>query len=263
MPIRFHVNRPSEEARAVADNMLSQVESQRVNFQSLDMEFLGSLLPGIIHNLSTPLSGVLGATQLLEMRADSISNIIKYKDVISEDAREELLRQLEKNSSNIQIVARNARYLSEILRILVHRINRYNRIVRESVDINELLRIELRFLEADLAFKHKVRKALDVDENMPQVQITYAHLASAIDEFVGHVLSAHDIKRGLIDMKFATAAAPDEVSITVTACFIPRTQPIGKTSALDLYLTRAEEDGWHTQVEYVENNAILTMTRPL
>ena len=46
------------------------LESREGNddLKSQDLTFVGSLLPGILHNMATPLSGVIGATQLMEMR---------------------------------------------------------------------------------------------------------------------------------------------------------------------------------------------------
>ena len=85
---------------------------------------LGALLPGIVHNLSTPLSGIIGGIQLLETRSLNIAEAIEKLDESINPQWREILEQLKRNQKNIGLISRNAESLTGLLRNLVTRISR-------------------------------------------------------------------------------------------------------------------------------------------
>jgi len=204
-------------------------------FQTLDLAFLGSLLPGIIHNFATPLSGVLGATQLLEKRASTIEELVQEHDVLTEAERDELLRQFERNRTNVDILARNAKHLADLLQVLVQRINRGSGATRDTYSLNDLLQNELRFLEAHLGFKHKVKKQITLASGLTTVRLVYGHVAAALEEFVVGTLNMHDLSRGLLEMDFTTEDNVRQASLCVSARYISTGLP-APADPLESYL---------------------------
>jgi hypothetical protein len=223
--------------------------SQAQEFQDLELSFLGSMVPGIIHNMATPLSGVLGATQLLEKRAATISEILEGGGDMGEAQRTELMKQLDRNRANVDILARNARHLADILQALVQRIHRGSSGVREYHSLNELLQNELRFLDANLNFKHKVKKQLSLGAEVRTAKYLYGHVAAAIDEFVISSLAAHDFKQGVLEMDFRTGPADSRMALWIEVRCASAVPAAEECATLNSCLELLRADGWMAEVE--------------
>ncbi len=230
-------------------------------FQTLDLAFLGSLLPGIIHNFATPLSGVLGATQLLEKRASTIEELVNEHEILNTAEREELLKQFERNRTNVDILARNAKHLADLLQVLVQRINRGSGTSRDAYSLNDLLQNELRFLEAHLSFKHKVKKQITMCSGLATVRIVYGHVAAALEEFVVGTLATHDLSRGLLEMDFATEDNSRQAALAVLARYIPLGSP-APADPLESYLALVRSEGCQTELTCDDSRRSLRLIFP-
>jgi len=222
---------------------------QDQEYQDIGLAFLGSLVPGIIHNLATPLSGVLGATQLLEKRVSSITDLLRDLDRLDETERNELIKQFDRNRTNVDILAKNARHLADILQVIVQRINRGNSTVKDSHCINELLQSEIRFLEANLTFKHKVKKQISLGSDTSAAKFVYGHVANVIDEYVTCVLAAHDLTKGLIEMDFTTTSTETHVQLIMEARYQAGDSEATESDVLAICLERLQTSGWSVQEE--------------
>jgi hypothetical protein len=231
-------------------------------FQALDLAFMGSLLPGIIHNLATPLSGVLGATQLLEKRASTLEELFKQLDDVTESERAELTKQFDRNRTNVDILARNAKHLADLLQVLVQRINRGSCAAAEYYSFNDLLQNELRFLESNLTFKHKAKKQMTLAPDLPVAKYVYGHVAAALDEFVISSLSMHDFAKGITELDFATSADNTAVMLTVTAHMLWVQNPPDISGALDSYLERLRDEKWTINCNSTSDRRELRMACP-
>lgn len=232
-------------------------DSTRHDLQALDLAFLGSLLPGIIHNWATPLSGVIGATQLLERRVSIIQDLLSHYETLTAAERDELHRQLDRNRTNVDILSRNAQHLADLLQVLVQRITRSSGAARDAFPLHELVQSELRFLDANLQFKHKVKKSITLDPAIPASPLAYGYVAAVIDELVTSAISAHDFAKGQIEMDFSTGADHNTANIRVTARFIPIVPMESLPGPMPVYLERLKEDGW--TVEFVSESGSMTL----
>jgi signal transduction histidine kinase len=237
-------------------------ESPQVDFQALDLAFLGSLLPGIIHNWATPLSGVIGATQLLERRVSVIHDLLSHYETLSAAEREELQHQLDRNQTNVDILSRNAQHLADLLQVLVQRITRSNGAARDCFPLNELVQNELRFLEANLQFKHKVKKTVALEPAIPATPFCYGFVASALDELVTSTIGSHDFSKTPAEMSFETLASEKLSRILVSARYAPITTEEGYSNPLPNCLNRLTEDGWQVDYNNVPGASNLMLSRP-
>jgi hypothetical protein len=226
------------------------------------MAFLGSLLPGIIHNLSTPLSGVLGATQLLEMRTSSTEELVNHSADLDNALREELNKNFERNRINIDIITRNAKYLSDIIHILVQRINRGTSDRKDSFPLNDLVRNEIRFLEADLVFKHKVKKNISLGPDAAVKQYVYGHVATMIDEFITYAIESNDFSVALMEMDFETCLDGTHMVVKITARITPSPTGEGHASSLDTYAERLRANGWLAEIKVAPTVMTLELACP-
>ncbi len=219
------------------------------DFEALELAFLGSLLPGIVHNLATPLSGVIGATQLLEMRIGEQERILAELERSAPAHMEALIQQHKKSCNNLDIMSRNARHLTELLQIIIRRFHRSSQDTPAPQSLFELVSNELQFLDANLTYKHKVRKRFDMSTEPLTVFAVYRHVIAVVDEFVLRALAAHDFTRGLVDFSVITNFEPNWGNIELEAQFFETEEEPLETAALELYLARVAEHGAKYQMD--------------
>lgn len=233
-----------------------------VAFESLELAFLGSLIPGIIHNFATPLSGVIGATQLLETRVEAIEQGLENAARGNSGAWDEARNQLQRQRTNLDILTRNAQHLADLLQTLVHRINRASVSSPDYHSLSELVAAEVRFLDANLHFKHKVKKHLDLSKDLPAVPFVYAYVVGAIEEFASLAILKHDATAGTMDMTFTTCLSGTDVQFVIAATLPASRQEEITADILQLQCARLREDGWATSYEFADRSLQLTLSRP-
>lgn len=122
--------------------------------QASRMAFLGVYFQGILHNLNGPLNSILGFSTLLT-----------------------------RNNPEAEIPARiqqDAQRMMELITSIGRRWRRTGDSRMEWLDLNEIIREELHFLEADLFFKHNVVKHLSLDDRLPKVYGVYGDYSHAL-----------------------------------------------------------------------------------
>lgn len=233
-----------------------------VDFDALELEFLGSLLPGIVHNLATPLSGVIGATQLLEMRVGEQERLISEIERGASQSTEALKVQHQKSTSNIDIMSRNARHLTELLQVIIRRFHRCSQETAGPMSMFELVTNELQFLDANLTYKHKVRKKFDLANDAYTIYGVYKHVAAVIDEFVLRALAAHDFSRGLVEFNVTTNYINNKGVLELEAKYFETEEEPLQTDSLGLYLARLGEHGAESEVRRETGQLHVTVTLP-
>jgi signal transduction histidine kinase len=237
------------------------IDDAHDDFQAVDLAFLGSMLPGIIHNWATPLSGVIGATQLLEGRVSVIHDLLSHFETLTAAERDELQRQLDRNRTNVDILSRNAHHLADLLQVLVQRITRGNCSARDAFPLHELLQNELRFLDANLQFKHKVKKTTILEEALPATAFSYGFVAAFIDKLAISITESHDFQNGQIEMDFSTGVVQGKARISITAHFAPLSSGDGAPDPLTAHLDRLREDGWEVDCNLKPGQIAVKLTR--
>jgi signal transduction histidine kinase len=244
------------------NDQTSNSESEGQEFQSLELSFVGSLLPGILHNIATPLSGVIGATQLMEMRNVDQDKILERLDSANQQATEELTALLRKNKTNLDIIERNATQLIDLVHVLVQRFQRSSVRRKLPQSLNELLKNELVFLHANLVFKHKVRREVQLSDEPFAVSFSYPHIIGIVDEFVTKVIDAHDTKQGMANMSFATRFEEDMGLLEMKADYMPFANDLRGIDTFGIYLARIREDGCDYRFDSELGKAELSLTIP-
>ena len=124
----------------------------------------GMLSAGIAHNLNGPLMGILGFCDLLDLRnpgqpeiAQIRQQAIAMKDIVA----------------NLLLKSRNERESQP-----------------QDLVIEDIIRTELRFLEANLFFKHNIKTAVDLDPNSPAVFGVYIDFAQVIGNLLRNAIDA-------------------------------------------------------------------------
>lgn len=250
----------SAESPETADTILKR--EAPVNFDALELEFLGSLLPGIVHNLATPLSGVIGATQLLEMRVGEQERLLNELERGVSQSADALKVQHQKSCSNLDIMSRNARHLTDLLQIIIRRFHRCGQESASPLSLFELASNELQFLEANLTYKHKVRKRFDLAHDSHTVFAVYKHVAAVIDEFVLRSLAVHDFSRGLVELNVTTNYANGCGILELESKFFETEEEPFETDPLRLFLARLGEHGGTYELKKETGHLLLSIVLP-
>jgi len=154
------------------------------------------LIQGIVHNLRGPLTGISGNTDLINMFAQKAIN--------TKDATvEKLLDELNKILSRSDKLKTSSDKLAEMIDSLLikSRADKTNKI--EKVDLNQLLKTEIDFLNANTRFKHYTEKRYSFSETSLFIDIIPSEISQIFTNLVTNALHAMwKQKDGRID--FAT-----------------------------------------------------------
>lgn len=142
LSVRHNLQKEFESQReqlALARVCLSEYQERMAEVESLALT--GQHLAGILHNLISPLSYIMGQAQMLRML---------YPEV-------ERLERIESQAVRMEKI------IGTILAKLKHSNSRQS----ELLQLNEILKEEILFLEADPFFKHEVNTHLDLNPDLP------------------------------------------------------------------------------------------------
>ena len=231
---------------------------------------LGELVPGIIHNLSTPLSGVLGGVQLLEMRSLSIAETLEKLDDHSDDIKQELSEHLKRHQKSVDLISRNTQNLSNLLQNLSTRLTRFSIKTPDIYGLNQLIEMELRYLEFHLNFKHRVRRRLTLGKDLPPLRCVFSHFARGVDEIIYTAMGQHDSqKESLLEIDVITMAEPDQLVLRLN-CSIDYARfdemlssPIeSHGTMLPYYIHQLQEDNWDVEMRPSELGTEFLLKHP-
>ncbi len=170
--------------------------SQSQLLESQKLEQIGLLSSGLAHNLRTPLSGIKGYAQLLKM-----------------DHKE--LRELD-------LIVREVDVMESIISNLMFKSRKEKDTREELLNLNDLIRNELEFLNANMFYKHRVKTTVDLDRNLPLITGVYAHYSQAIMNIVQNALDAmYEASDRCMTIKTRHDGQFIYIEISDTGCGIP------------------------------------------
>ncbi|MBU0712128.1 hypothetical protein KJ762_04345 [bacterium] len=125
--------------------------------QSLLRERLSAfikLTPGIVHNLSNPLTVIVTRAQLLQLKMPEISDLKKMID----------------QSKTIEAILNNLVFISQNI----------SNDELQQIDINSLVKNEMEFLKADPFFKHNITKEFQYYPGLLMTTSSYFHISTLL-----------------------------------------------------------------------------------
>lgn len=164
--------------------MSKMTKNQELAHNVLEREFestfINELMPGIIHNFANPLNGIMGRAKLLERRMEEYFKKIQsnYPELAVQVGDEQNKLQ----SDVISICKESDRffYMFQDLAAKFYAITdrRY-----DHINIETLIKNEIRFLDFYLDFKHEIKKTIKPMSDLPYIygiQSDYSYCFSAL-----------------------------------------------------------------------------------
>ena len=136
-----------------------------------NLAMIGTLMRGITHNINTPLSAIIGRSEMAQMRIQKLKSR-STAQVPAADEFEKIVRDL-------TLIIENTERVSDILKNVTQKSINEQHVEIQPINICLLLKAELSFLEADMTFKHKIEKSCNLDEAIPAIPGVYSHFSNS------------------------------------------------------------------------------------
>ena len=203
------------------------------NDQKSNLAFIGSCIKGTAHNINTPLSVIMGRTEMLQMRFKRIYEMLE-KQTDSEG--------IDKCLTDIKLIIENCNRVSDILKNLMQKCINVEGSEMQNINIATVLEEELEFLNADMDFKHNVEKSYKTDKNIPFIVGNYVHFSNSFIEIVENSKQAMiNVQKKKFSVSVAAIDKYIEIKINDNGCGIEEEQKqcllqvLNKTSPSDKY----------------------------
>src|SRR5574340_492730 len=128
--------------------------------------FIDELIPGMLHNFANPLNGIIGRSKLLQKR---IEENIKKTQARYPEAASEMLEDHRKMKTDIETIARESDKFFNIFRDVAEKFYIIAATEKEKVNLSRIIETEIRFADFYLDFKHEIKKELQLDQCLPEV----------------------------------------------------------------------------------------------
>jgi two-component system NtrC family sensor kinase len=187
------ITRVNLELKRTLDDL---AKSQSQLLESQKLEQIGLLASGLAHNLKTPLSGIKGYAQLLKMDHETLYELDMIVNEV--DVMESII-------NNLMLKSRKGHESKEKI-----------------LNLNDLLRIELEFLSANMFFKHRVKSVVEYDDDLPLIRGVYAHFSQTIMNVIQNALDAmHESSEKQLTVRTRHDDQYIFIDVIDTGCGIP------------------------------------------
>lgn len=150
------------------------------------------LLQGIVHNLRSPLTVIMGGVQLARERVSEVIYELKCSapnDSSTTDSN--MLFPLLDDAANLMDMTKNgALGLGKLVDSLMVKGRQDQKNGAEVFDLNDLVRKELEFLNGDLVFKNKINKEIDLTSAPLLVKAVFSEVAQVFNNLLRNSIDA-------------------------------------------------------------------------
>jgi PAS domain S-box-containing protein len=166
-------------AKDISEQKLMEQQNHQLEIELMRESKLaefGMLSAGIAHNLNGPLTGIMGLCDLMQLRGTE--------------------------STEVQQIRQQAQAMREIVANLMVKSRSERETQPRELLIEEIIMTEIRFLEANLFFKSKVKCELELAEDSPTIYGVYIDLSQVIGNLLRNAIDAmYSTEKRLLKVK--------------------------------------------------------------
>jgi signal transduction histidine kinase len=147
---------------------------------------IGDLLHGLAHNVNTPLSAVMARGEMLGERLKGI----KEEQSVQAEEDDAFRAKMDKNIRDAEVIVANTLKISGIIRNMMQKRLQEEEDTPQMLNLSQLLQEELQFLEANMVFKHEIKKTYLLAETLPFIKGVYYHFSQSFTHIMNHVMES-------------------------------------------------------------------------
>jgi PAS domain S-box-containing protein len=154
-------------AKDITDQKVVEQQNHQLELELMRESKLaefGTFSAGIAHNLNGPLTGILGLCDLLQLTKPEVTEIERIRS--QAQVMRDIIANLLKKSRNEQESA------------------------PQDLSVEEIIKTELQFLEANLFFKHNVEQVIELDSEAPLIHGIYIDFSQVIGNLLRNAIDA-------------------------------------------------------------------------
>lgn len=151
----------------VTEHHFTKIRERQLELELLNehkLAAIGQLATGISHNLNTPISII--------------------------QANAELLKLKDKDTPEINKILNQTKRMAELINIILIKGKKDQSTEYTRININELLRQELEFLNANLYYKHHIEKDFHFADSVPEFDAVYSDFSQSIMHIIQNAIDA-------------------------------------------------------------------------
>ncbi len=183
---------------------------------------VGLMAQGIAHNISSPLLIILGRVEL--MKEKLINPKQKFADQAkwARDKRNQnTLNDYDHTIKDAELIVENVSKLSEIIGNMLRKAHQDQTKDSQLLNLSDILKSELEFLEANMFFKHHVQKRYELCETLPLIKGVYSDFSQSFTNLINNAIDAmRDTEKKVLTVKTYYDERNIYVEIRDTGCGI-------------------------------------------
>ena len=141
----------------------------------LALAHIGSSIKGVLHNMNSPLTAVLGRSEMLRFRFEKLKGS-------SADA--EINELFEKSINDIEIIIENCTKVNSVNSNLMQKSISCESEDKENLNLSRLFNYELMFMSANMEFKHNIKKDISIADNVFIKDANYVDFSNTFIEIL-------------------------------------------------------------------------------
>ncbi len=165
--------------------------------QAQKLEAVGLLASGLAHNINSPLAAIIVTAEMAQAKYPQVR---EFQDIMQAADR------IQEIVANLMTKSRQEQSTEEM-----------------DIDLNQLVKTELKFLEANLFFKHQVELEVNLEPKLPRIQGLYSDFSQCFYNLVQNALDAMqevEERKLIVKTGFLEGEGSIYLSIRDTGCGI-------------------------------------------
>jgi len=171
----------------------------------------GQLVQGIVHNIASPLAGIAGTQQYMQLLINDY-----HKTTLNPQKEFELLKNLiQETEKSFKLIEQSVNNMDRITQSLLAKSRADKSDEIENTDLNTIIRMEINFLEADMRFKHDIVKHIIISDEKLFTDVIPAEIAQVFQNIVNNALDAMGDKKNRW-LEICSGIEKDSVFFSIT-----------------------------------------------
>ena len=145
------------------------------------------MIQGIVHNLKNPLSGILGGSDIIVKSEKKLIDLIER---LPKEDYESTVARIKKVSSCAKLIHTSGTQLLEMINSMMSksRSDKSDKIVK--INLNDIIKQEIDFLNADATFKNKINKQIDLSKEPLIIKVITSEISQIFQNLVKNSIDA-------------------------------------------------------------------------